>query len=104
MEEYDSRNIMSESQPLDEKSRKKLDDILRELNSYWIIEVAKARQRSRDRQIPEGNRNTSYFHVVANQRRRMKRINLLEGHECPVTEQKDMIKVATNYYKDLFKK
>jgi hypothetical protein len=34
MEEYDSLDIMSKSQPLDEEGRKKLDDILRELNSY----------------------------------------------------------------------
>jgi hypothetical protein len=33
-----------------------------------------------------------------------KRINLLEVPDGPLTEQKDMLKVATDYYKDLFKK
>jgi hypothetical protein len=69
MEESDSLDIMSESFPLDELSRKRLDDILTELNTYWIIEETKSRQRSRDTNILEGLRNTAYFHAVANQRR-----------------------------------
>jgi hypothetical protein len=34
MEEYDSLDIMAENQPLDELSRKRLDDISIELNTY----------------------------------------------------------------------
>jgi hypothetical protein len=59
--------------------------------------------RSRDRNILEGDRNTTYFHAVANQRRRKKFIHVLDGPQGPVTENKDMLKVATDYYRDLFK-
>jgi hypothetical protein len=38
MEEYDSLDILAETQPLDELNRKRLDDILIELNTYWVIE------------------------------------------------------------------
>jgi hypothetical protein len=39
---------------------------------------------------------------VANQRRRKKQINVLDGPTGPVTEVKDILSVATNFYKDLF--
>jgi hypothetical protein len=72
------------------------------LNSYWIIEETKARQRSRDRYILEGDRNTAYFHAVDNQRRRKKMIHVLDGPDGPETETDNMLKIATEYYKNLF--
>jgi hypothetical protein len=40
---------------------------------------------------------------VANQRRRKKQINVLDGPSGPITKVKDMLIVATDYYNDLFK-
>jgi hypothetical protein len=66
------------------------------------MEETKAKQRSREKFILEGDRNTAYFHVVANQRRRKKMIQILDGPHGPVIETKDMIGIAMDYYKNLF--
>ena len=50
------------------------------------------------------DRNTAYFHAVANQRRRKTLIHSLDGPNGPVTEVDEMLKVASDFYKDLFKK
>ena len=103
MEEYDSLDVKAENQILEDDDRSRLDNILSELNSYWIIEEIKAKQRARDRDIKEGDRNTAYFHAVANQRRRKKLISVLDGPDGPETETKGMLKIAVDFYKDLFK-
>jgi hypothetical protein len=55
--------------------RKELRDRLKQC---WKIEEIKARQMSKDREIKEGDRNTSYFLAKGNQRKRNKVIIQLE--------------------------
>lgn len=59
-----------------------------ELAKFWRMQEIKIRQRCRDREILEGNRDTAYFHVVANQRSKKKRIDHLEGPSGHVHEQR----------------
>jgi hypothetical protein len=59
----------------DEKNR--LKTLARELEQIWSLEEIRARQRTRDRNILEGDRNTSSFHAITNQRYRKNRIECL---------------------------
>jgi hypothetical protein len=50
-----------------------MDNINNDLEALWKLEEIRIRQRSRDRRIKEGYRNTAYFQAVANQRNRKKK-------------------------------
>ena len=104
VEEFNSLDVKAETSALstDELSRAKF--INSELQKIWLQEEVKAKQRSRDRDIKEGDRNTSYFHAVANQRNRKVTIHSLDGPEGPVTDTREMLKVACDFYKDFLRK
>jgi hypothetical protein len=102
MEEYDALDIKAGSQELLAGEAERFKQILAKLSSFWLIEQIKSKQRSRDKDICEGDRNTAYFHALANQGRRKKMIHVLDGPKGPVTETKGMLEIAKNYYKNLF--
>jgi hypothetical protein len=66
MQEYDLLDVKAENHFLSGIESDRIQAILRDLNNYWIIEETKAKKKARDRDIVEGDRNTAYFHVVAN--------------------------------------
>jgi hypothetical protein len=72
---------MSETQNLSEEDHSRMKHISAELNKIWYMEEISARQRAREKDILEGDRNTSYFHAVANQRRRKKKIAVFQGED-----------------------
>jgi hypothetical protein len=79
-----------------------MEVILNELQGIWNREEVKAIQRSRDRNVREGDRNTAYFQAVANQRNRKKRITYLETRIRVVSENEAMLSHAVDFYKNLF--
>jgi hypothetical protein len=100
--EYDLLDVLSESQCLSPVSKMRMKTISHDLTNIWKKEEIKIRQRSREKEILEGDRNTSYFHSVAKQRRRKKQIVQLEGPDGMVEDNKGMMKIVVDYYKSLF--
>ena len=79
-----------------------MDDIVRDLEKIWNLEEIKARQRSRDKNIREGDRNTTYFQAISNQRAKKKRIPALETPDGLLEDTKDMLNHVVDFYKHLF--
>lgn len=103
MEKYDKLDIKLETSELSDQEKSRMKEIYPELQNHWLKEEVKAKQKSRARDISEGDRNTTYFHAMANQRRRKMFIHSLDGLEGPVTETVDLLKVAGDFYKNLCK-
>ena len=70
--EYNELELASEQRALDEAEWARFKWLEEDLDKLWRIEEIKIRQRSMDRDILEGDRNTAYFHAVANYRSRKK--------------------------------
>lgn len=104
MAEYDCLDIMDETQKLLPEEIYMMKAIRSELQKIWNMEETKARQRARKKDILEGDKNTAYFHALANQRRRKKTITSLEGPNGVVHDTPAMLQIAINFYKNLFGK
>jgi hypothetical protein len=91
MEEYDILDIKSKTDELTAEEHLRLKQIYAEMHNLWLKEEVKAKQRSRDRDIKEGDRNISYFDAVANQRRRKMLVHSLYGPDVPVRGEKEML-------------
>lgn len=72
LEDFQRLDSQSERRDLTLAERNRLDEINKDLKAIWRMEEIKAQQRSRDRQV-KGDRNTTYFMAVANQRNRKKK-------------------------------
>ena len=77
--EYNFLDNEAEQGRLPQLGLDRLKVVADELDKIWSLEEIKARQRSRDRNILEGDRNTAYFQALANQRARKKNCRLFDG-------------------------
>lgn len=101
--EYTCLDILSETQPLSPSDKARIKQIRAYLNSIWYREEIKTRQRSRERNILEGDKNTKYFQALANQRRRKKKIPRLESNNGLILDTPEMLHIAEDYYQQLFR-
>jgi hypothetical protein len=95
---------LAETRDLSDEEFGKLRQFEDSLEQIWAMKEIKVRQRSRDRNILEGDKNTAYFQAIANQRSRKKRIDCLESPSGLVYDQKGMMQIAVDFYKILFAK
>jgi hypothetical protein len=77
--ESNALDLEAKNKILDENEKSRFKALARELDKLWALEEIKARQRSRDRLILEGDRNTSYFMAIADRMARKKELRALEA-------------------------
>ena len=80
---------------LKHKMKDRLVSLLREEEIYWY-------QRSKSTKLLQGDRNTKYFHLIANGKHRKTRIFQLEQDGEIIKGDDKLKKYITRYYKSLF--
>jgi hypothetical protein len=100
-DEYNILDNKAEEGGLSSSKLKRLKEVTDELGKIWALDEIKIRQRSRDRNILEGDR-IAYFQAIANRRSRKKSVSGLMGPDGWVEDQPGMLKVAVDFYKQLF--
>jgi hypothetical protein len=87
--------LSQQEMDLKQSIKERLAQFLREEEIHWF-------QRAKSTKLLKGDRNTKYFQLVANGKRRKTRIFRLEQEEGIIQGEENLKKYITNYYKGLF--
>jgi mannosylglycoprotein endo-beta-mannosidase len=69
--------------------------LLDQEETYWV-------NRCHENWLLKGDNNTSYFHKIANGRKRKNNVVSLENNGELIEGDENLLKHATDYYKELF--
>jgi hypothetical protein len=92
-----SQSYVLSSSEIDERCHLKaqLQKNLREEELYWL-------QRAKEMRLLQGDENTKYFQLIANEKHRKKHIFQLEQEEGVMTGNKNLQSYITIFYTNLF--
>ena len=76
--------------------------ILVELFNMYAEEESYWHQRAHSRWLLQGDSNTSYFHKIANGRKRKNTVHSLDNNGSLIEGTDNLLAHATSYYKELF--
>lgn len=95
-------DLLAESGPLSYDQRELKKDLDLQLNRLMKQEELKWQQRSKEKDLVEGDNNTKFFHAKANGRRRKNLILSLEQDEGKIKGEEHLMTYITDFYKKLF--
>lgn len=97
------QKVLEEMQNDDNRTHDELVEITRKLKKTYKDEETFWRQKSRVAWLKEGDHNTKFFHAKTKQRRAENRIiGLWNEYDDWIMEDKEIVRVASNYFKELF--
>jgi hypothetical protein len=88
-------NLSSEQIGVRNSLKCELMKILDEEEVYWY-------KRSHEKWLLKGDNNTTFFHMVANGKKRKQSIYFMKDGEDNITGDENLLKHATGYYRGLF--
>jgi hypothetical protein len=100
--ELDKLDANAEQNPIFDQELIRRKNLREEIEQVWKVEEIRSRQKSRERDIKEGDQNTAYCFAKANYRKRKKMIVFLEEDGMTYNKTESMSKYATEFYKKLF--
>ena len=97
-----SINLEEEISTLDEDTRRKRNEAKEEFERLSLLQEISWRQKARVRNLREGDRNTAYFHRVANARKRRNSLSHLLVDGVRVETKEGMCEAVVDFYDKLY--
>ena len=102
MDELNVLDVEEESRPLSSEERSQKIRLVEDLEKSFLQEEISWRQKSRALWLQEGDKNTKFFHRIANSHRRYNSISSLRINGDMSTDKEAISTSITQFYQDLY--